>query len=396
MTQKTMLAAICDEPGEGDVLDLREILVDEPHELEVRVRILTTGICRSDIHYLRGVWAHPKPVVLGHEACGIIESVGPGVSKSRIGEKVVLTFTPSCGHCKFCVSGRSVLCEEVARAAALGTMWDGTTRFFETSGNPVHHLSLVSSFCEYTVVPHNGAIRIDEATSPEEACLLGCGAMAGIGAALNTAQIRPGDSVAVFGCGGVGLSVVQGAKLCNALPIIAVDIRPEKEAEARRFGATHFINASATDAPAAVREITEGGADFTFEATGQTETAEQAYKATCRAGTTVLIGQPGENALAGFPPYWIAQNENRVIGSSYGSTRPMIDFPKALRLARHGLLNLTALVSDVWSFDRINEAIALVETGGVNRLVLQVSGMAQEHKAGATSKGSPRFAIAAR
>jgi Zn-dependent alcohol dehydrogenase len=232
-------------------------------------------------------------------------------------------------------------------------------------------LSLVSSFCEYTVVPHNGAIRIDTDVSPTDACLLGCGAMAGIGAALNTAQVRPGDSIAVFGCGGVGLSVIQGAKLCNALPIVAVDLHPEKEAEARKFGATHFVNAAEGDPVEAIRRITVGGADFTFEATGRTETAELCYRATCRAGTTVLIGQPSENAVAGFPPYWIAQDENRVIGSSYGSTRPMIDFPKVLRLVRHGMLDLHSLVSKVWPFDRINEAIAMVETGRVNRMVLQ-------------------------
>lgn len=373
MAKLTMMAAVCDTPGEGNVLDLRQVLVDDPHEMEVRVKLLTTSICRSDIHYLRGVWVHPKPAIFGHEACGIIESVGPGVSKSRIGEKVILTFTPSCGQCKFCVTGRSVLCEEVARAAAAGTMWDDTVRFFELDGKPIHHLSLVSSFCEYTVVPHNGAITVDKATSPEEACLLGCGAMAGIGAAINTAQIRPGDSVAVFGCGGVGLSVVQGAKLCNALPIVAVDLRAEKEEEARRFGATHFVNASQGDAVAKVREITGGGADFTFEATGQVEIAELCYKATCRAGTTVLIGQPAENALAGFPPYWIAQDENKVIGSSYGSTRPMIDFPKVLRLVKHGLLNLESLISEVWPLSKINEAIALVETGKVNRIVLRLA-----------------------
>ena len=371
MAQIDMLAAVCDAPGDGDRLELRRIRVDDPHAMEVRVRILTTGICRSDIHYLRGVWAHPKPVILGHEACGVIESVGPGVPKSRIGEKVVLTFTPSCGQCRFCVEGRSVLCEEVARAAAQGTMWDNSTRFFGSDGTPIHHLSLVSSFCEYTVVPHNGAIKINPETSSEEACLLGCGAMAGIGAVLNTAAVRPGDSVAVFGCGGVGLSVIQGARLCNALPIVAVDLRPEKEAEARRFGATHFVSAATGDPVVAVRAITGGGADFTFEVAGQTESAEQCYKATRRAGTTVLIGQPGETAMAGFPPYWIAQDENRVIGSSYGSTRPMIDFPKVLRLVKHGLLNLESLVSEVWAFERINEAIALVETGRVNRMVLR-------------------------
>jgi S-(hydroxymethyl)glutathione dehydrogenase/alcohol dehydrogenase len=369
---KKMMAAVLDTPGEGDVLSLREVEITEPGSMEVLVRILTTGVCRSDIHYLRGVWAHPKPVILGHEACGIIEQVGPGVPESRIGEKVILTFTPSCGVCRFCVAGRSVLCEAVAQAAAAGTMWDGTTRFFD-QGQPLHHLSLVSSFCEYTIVPHNGAITVPPETNAEQACLLGCGAMAGLGAVLNTAQVRPGESVAVFGCGGVGLNVIQAAKLCNALPIVAVDANPAKAAAARRFGATHFVNASATDPLEAVKEITGGGADYTFEVAGRTDTAELAYAATRKAGTTVLIGQPGENATAGFPPYWIAQDEQRIIGSSYGSARPTLDFPKILRLVDHGLLDLEHLVSEVWPLERINEAIAAVEAGQVNRIVLRVS-----------------------
>lgn len=369
---RKILAAVMDAPGEGDVLSLREIELADPGPMEVLVRILTTGICRSDIHYLRGVWYHPTPAILGHEACGIIEEVGQGVSQDRIGEKVVLTFAPSCGTCQFCIVGRSVLCENTARAAAAGTMWDGTTRFFDR-GRPVHHLSLVSSFCEYTVVPHNGAIPIPRDTPSEQACLLGCGAMAGLGAVLNTARVRPGESVAVFGCGGVGLSVIQGARLCNALPIVAVDTRAVKEQAARQFGATHFVNASEVDPVEAVREITGGGADYVFEAVGQTDTAEQAYKATRRGGTTVLIGQPGENELAGFPPYWIAQDEQRIIGSSYGSTQPALDYPKVLRLVRHGLLDLEHLVSAVWPLERINEAIRLVETGTVNRMVLRVT-----------------------
>ena len=367
-----MLAAVCDAPGDGDVLSLRRIDIDDPGPMEVRVRILTTGICRSDIHYLRGIWQHPKPVILGHEACGIIDLVGQGVSASRLGEKVVLTFTPSCGMCHFCVAGRSVLCEETARAALHGTMWDKSTRFSD-NGNPIHHLSLVSSFCEYTIVPHNGAIRVPNSTPEAEACLLGCGALAGLGAVLNTVQVRPGDSVAVFGCGGVGLSAIQGAKLCSAIPIVAVDVLGAKEEQAFRFGATHFVNATLVDPIQAVREITVGGADYTLEATGIVNIAEQAYKATRRAGTTVLIGQPSENDMAAFPPYWIAQDEQKIVGSSYGSTRPLIDIPKALRLAEHKLLDLGALVSEIWAFERINEAIRKVETGALNRMVLRVS-----------------------
>ncbi len=367
-----MLAAVCDKPGDGDVLSLRRIDIEDPGPMEVRVRILTTGICRSDIHYLRGVWEHRTPVILGHEACGIIDQVGYGVLASRLGEKVVLTFTPSCGMCRFCVAGRSVLCEEVARAALQGTMWDNTTRFSE-NGNPIHHLSLVSSFCEYTIVPQNGAVRVPDSTPEEQACLLGCGALAGLGAVLNTAQVRPGESVAVFGCGGVGLSAIQGARLSAAIPIVAVDISAAKKEQAFRFGATHFVNSTLVDPVQEVKEITIGGADYTFEATGVTTIAEQAYRATRRAGTTVLIGQPNENALAGFPPYWIAQDEQKIVGSSYGSSQPLIDIPKVLRLVEHKLLDLGALVSDIWAFERINEAIRLVETGSLNRMVLRIS-----------------------
>jgi S-(hydroxymethyl)glutathione dehydrogenase/alcohol dehydrogenase len=369
---RKMMAAVLDSPGAGDVLSLREVGIADPGPMEVLVRLLTSGVCRSDIHFLRGVWSCPTPVILGHEACGIIEKVGPGVAESRVGEKVVLTFAPNCGACRFCVAGRNVLCEAATKAAAQGTLFDGTTRFFD-GGKPVYHLALTSSFCEYTVAPHNGAITVPTRTRPEEACLLGCGAMTGLGAVLNTAQVRPGESVAVFGCGGVGLNVIQASRLCNALPIVAVDAQASKQAAARQFGATHFVHAAAGDPVAAVREITDGGADWAFESAGRTDTAEMAYRATRRAGTTVLIGQPAENAKAGFPPYGIAQDEQKIIGSSYGSARPMVDFPKILRLAEHGLLDLGNLVSDVCPLERINEAIAAVETGTVNRMVLRIA-----------------------
>jgi len=369
---KKMMAAVLDSPGEGDVLSLREVGIADPGPMEVLVRLLTSGVCRSDIHFLRGLWSYPTPVILGHEACGTIEKVGPGVPGKRIGEKVVLTFAPNCGTCQFCVAGRNVLCEAAARAAAQGTMFDGTTRFCD-DGKPVYHLALTSSFCEYTIAPHNGAITIPMKTVPEQACLLGCGAMTGLGAVLNTARVRPGESVAVFGCGGVGLSVIQASRLCNALPIVAVDVQVSKEAAARQFGATHFVHAAGSDPVPAVREFTDGGADYAFESAGRVDTAEMAYRATRRAGTTVLIGQPAENAKAGFPPYGISQDEQRIIGSSYGSARPMADFPKILRLAEHGLLDLGHLVSDVWPLARINEAIAAVETGTVNRMVLQIA-----------------------
>ena len=367
-----MIAAVLDSPGEGNVLSLREVGIADPSPMEVLVRLLMTGVCRSDIHLLRGLWSHPLPVILGHEGCGIIEKVGMGVAESRVGEKVVLTFAPNCGTCRFCVAGRNVLCEAAARAAAQGTLFDGTTRF-SADGKPVYHLALTSTFCEYTVVPHNGAITVPAQTPPEQACLLGCGVMTGLGAVLNTAQVRPGESVAVFGCGGVGLSVIQASRLSNALPIVAVDAQVSKEAAARQFGATHFVHAAGSDPVQAVREITDGGADYTFEAAGLIDTAEMAYRATRRAGTTVLIGQPAENAKAGFPLYGIAQDEQRIVGSSYGSARPLVDFPKILRLVEHGRLDLSHLISHIWPLARINEAIATVETGTVNRMVLRIA-----------------------
>jgi S-(hydroxymethyl)glutathione dehydrogenase / alcohol dehydrogenase len=367
-----MIAAVLESPGDGDVLSLREVGISDPSPMEVLVRILMTGVCRSDIHFLRGVWTYPTPVILGHEGCGVIEKVGPGVSESRIGEKVILTFAPNCGTCRFCIEGRNVLCEAAAKAAAQGTMYDGTVRFFD-NGKDIYHLALTSTFCEYTITPHNGAITIPAKTPSEQACLLGCGAMTGFGAVLNTAQVRPGESVVVFGCGGVGLSVIQASRLCNALPIVAVDAQASKEGVARQSGATDFIHSVGADPVPAVREIIDGGADYAFEAAGRIDTAEMAYRATRRGGTTILIGQPAENAKARFPPYGISQDEQRIIGSSYGSAQPMLDFPKILRLAEHGLLDLGNLVSDIWPLDQINKAIAAVETGEVKRMVLRVA-----------------------
>jgi S-(hydroxymethyl)glutathione dehydrogenase / alcohol dehydrogenase len=369
---KKMIAAVLESPGEGDVLSLREVGISDPGPMEVLVRILMTGVCRSDIHLLRGVWTCPTPVILGHEGCGVIEKVGPGVSESRIGDKVILTFAPNCGTCRFCIEGRNVLCEAAEKAAAQGTMYDGTTRFSDHE-KPIYHLALTSTFCEYTIAPHNGAITIPAKTPPEHACLLGCGAMTGFGAVLNTAKVRPGESVVVFGCGGVGLSVIQASKLCNALPIVAVDSQGSKEAAARQFGAADFIHATGPDPVPAVRRIIDGGADFAFEAAGRVDTADMAYRATRRGGTTVLIGQPAENAKVGLPPYGISQDEQRIIGSSYGSAQPLLDFPKILRLAEHGLLDLDNLVSDIWPLDQINKAIAAAETGELKRIVLRVA-----------------------
>lgn len=369
MSSKKVKAAVLEKQGKGDVMNYREVELDKPGPNEVMVKVIATGLCHSDAHYARGLWEHPLPVILGHEASGIIEDVGPGVSKDRIGEKVILSFTPGCGVCKYCAVGKEYICDAVVKSILTGTMFDGTCRF-HMDGKDIYSLALVATWSEYTVVPNKGAVTVPHEVDLETAALIGCGVTAGIGSVINTAKVRPGDSVAIFGCGGVGLNAIQGAKLVSAYPIIAIDKNPNKKEAAFHFGATHFIDASKEDPIKLIKKICKDGVDYAFEVTGLTEIAELAYKAIQRAGNVILIGQPNENSLAGFPPFWLAQYDQKVIGSCVGSIRPFIDFPKLLILAEKGFINLKDLISEKMLLKDVNKAFKLLEEGKVNRVLL--------------------------
>ena len=362
-------AAVLEVPG--GPLRVAELELEAPRRDEVLVRLLSSGICRSDLSLLDGKWPAPLPMVLGHEGAGIVEAVGEGVDPTRIGEHVVLTFTPACGRCRFCLQGRVNLCTAAARAMDLGVLPDGTTRLSH-SGGPVHHLALVSSFATHAVVPANGAIPVPAGLDPMLACLLGCGVLTGVVSVTRRANVRPGESVAILGCGGVGLATVLGASLVSAHPIVAVDPVVSKRELALRLGATHAVDPSAEDTVAAIRRIVPDGVDHAFEAIGIPAVAEQAFAATRTGGTTVLIGQPALGVKASFPVYDLTQFEHDVLGTHIGGATPALDIPVLAALVVAGKLGLEPLVTHRYRLEEIEEAIEATRSGNAGRVVLDL------------------------
>ena len=343
----------------GEPLVLRALDLEPPRHGEVLVRLLASGICHSDLSLMEGKWPAPLTMVLGHEGAGVDEAVGPGVDETRVGESVVLTFTPGCGRCRFCLEGRINLCTSAARSMDDGVLEDGTTRL-SLNGQAVHHLALVSSFATHAVVPAAAAIPVPRDLDPEIACLLGCGVLTGFAAVTRRAAVSPGDSVAVFGCGGVGLATIAAARLVSAYPIVAVDPLPEKRELALRLGATHAVDP--------VDEI--GPVDIAFEAAGIAAVAEQAFRATRTGGKTVLIGQPALGVHASFPIYELTQFEHDVLGTHIGGAVPALDIPTIARLLQAGRLDLGPLVTHRFRLDEIDEAIAVAVSGLAGRVVL--------------------------
>jgi Zn-dependent alcohol dehydrogenase len=356
----------------GRPLEVTELDLAPPRRDEVLVRLQASGICHSDLSLIAGAWPVPLPIVLGHEGAGVIEAVGPGVAESRIGEPVVLTFTPPCGRCRFCLAGRVNLCTTAATAFETGLLPDGTTRLSH-HGRPVHHLALVSSFAQHAVVPAGAAVPVPAGLDPALSCLLGCGVLTGVMAVTRLAGVRPGDSVVVFGCGGVGLSAIQGARLVSAHPIIAVDLLASKRASALRFGATHAIDPLAGDPVAAVRALLPEGADYTFEAIGEPRVEAQAFAATATGGATVLIGQPAAGVTAAFPVYDLTQFEHTILGTHIGGANPPLDIPRLARLLAAGKLDLAPLVTHRFGLEQINDAIATVASGGAGRVIVDLA-----------------------
>ena len=362
-------AAVLTYPGRP--LEVDDLELEPPHEGEVLVRLAASGICRSDLSYIDGKWPVPLPIVLGHEGAGVVEDVGPGVDPDRVGQSVVLTFAPACGRCRFCLEGRANLCTTAAAGLDTGTLHDGTTRL-RRRGRPVHHLAFVSSFATHAVVPATAALAVDERLDLTTGCLLGCGVTTGVLSVTKLAAARPGDAVAVFGCGGVGLSAVQGARMVSASPIIAVDPLPAKREMAQRLGATHTVDPSAGPPSDAVRGIVPGGVDLAVEALGRPEVAEQAFASVRDGGTTVLIGQPPMGVKAGVDVYDATQFEHRILGSNMGGAVPALDIPRLARLQAEGLLDVASLVTHRFGLENINEAVAMTASGEAGRVVIEL------------------------
>ena len=349
-------------------LIIEELELDPPKAGEVLVRTGAAGVCRSDYHFMMGEAKTVLPSVLGHEGSGIVEQVGEGVSRVQPGDHVILSFVPNCGRCFFCTTGRPNLCD--LHDATPGTMFDGTTRLHK-GDERITHFGKVACFAERTVVPESGCIPVTKDVPLDVAALVGCCVTTGAGAAMFTAEVEPGSTVAVVGCGGVGLNAIQGSRVRNASTIIAVDINEGALEFAMKFGATHTVNAQDQDAVARVREITGGaGVDYAFEVYGSAETVETAYGMSRKGGTVVVVGIAPLGEKAGIDPVRLVRGERVLKGCYYGSARCHVDMPKIVDLYLSGLLNLDELVTRRYSLDQINEAYADLNSGGVGRGVI--------------------------
>jgi S-(hydroxymethyl)glutathione dehydrogenase/alcohol dehydrogenase len=346
-------------------LIVEELDLDPPKEGEVLVRMAASGVCHSDLHVAQGIHPTALPVVLGHEGAGVVEQVGPGVAGLDPGDHVLLTWLPYCGHCRQCARGWPNRCENTGWYDA--TMEDGTCRF-HSGGSPVHHYN-TSSFAECSVVPARTAIKVDRSLPLTELALMGCGVMTGVGAVLNTAGVRPGDTVAVVGCGGVGLNVIQGARIAGASAIVAVDVVPDKLELARELGATGLVNAREGDPKDAVWEHAPGGVDHAFEALGRPDTIEMAMALTGRGGQAILIGMAPPDVRVGLDALSTTLEERCVRGSWYGSCLPLRDVPLLIELYRDGRLRLEPLIT-ACRLDDVNDAFRRMEAGETARSVI--------------------------
>lgn len=324
---------------------------------EVEVTIAAAGVCHSDLHVVRGEWEVPVPVVLGHEGAGVISAIGEGVAGLEVGDHVVLSWVPACGKCRQCISNRPWQCELVAEVVApQGVLFDGTSRW-QSDGQTLHHYLGVSSFAERIVVPSSGAIRIRKDAPLDMAAIAGCALATGVGAVRNTAGVEEGSTVAVIGCGGVGLSCIQGARLAKASKIVAADVNVDKLDVAVALGATDTVDASHSDPVIALRKAVPEGIDYVFDAIGKIETTEQAISALGLGGAAVLVGLPPVGQTAQFDPLTLAESNQRILGSNYGSVDAQREVPRLVDLYMDGLLDLESLVSGRRPLEEAAEAL---------------------------------------
>ena len=354
----------------GQKLEIREVEVEAPKFGEVLIKMAVGGVCHSDLHVMTGHLTAPVPAILGHEGSGVVAEVGPGVTSLKPGDHVIPMWRLSCGVCEYCSGSRPALCASGTQIRMTGRLLDGTTRF-KFEGREIKHFAGVSSFSEYSVIPERAVLKIPNDFPLDKAALLGCGVITGVGAVFNAARVKPGSSVAVFGTGGVGVNVIQRAAIAGAEIIIAVDILPSKLEFAKRFGATHTINAKETKPVEAVRALTGGrGVDYSFEVIGLPETIRQAYDSLSKRGMAVAVGVAPMTTEVSVPIMSLVYEERILTGSVYGSSRPWIDIPMLINLYRAGKLKLDELLTRQYPFAQINEAYAALERGEVLRSVV--------------------------
>ena len=350
-------------------LAIEEVELDDPGHGEVLVRIAAAGLCHSDLSVIEGNRPRPTPMVLGHEAAGVVEKLGPGVDDLKVGDHVVMVFVPSCGHCLPCAEGRPALCEPGAAANGAGTLLSGQRRLHR-NGTEVHHHLGVSAFAEYATVSRRSLVKIEKGLPLDEAALFGCAVLTGVGAVINTAKVSAGASVAVIGLGGVGLSCLLGAVAVGARRIVAVDLSDDKLGLARQLGATDTFNPGNAGAIDEIRSATGGGVEFAFEMAGSVRAMELAYKITRRGGTTVTAGLPPPDHTFALPQVNLVAEERTIKGSYIGTCVPSRDLPRYIELYRRGKLPVDRLMSGRLKLEEINLGFDRLHEGKAVRQVV--------------------------
>ncbi len=350
-------------------LHIEEIELAPPGAGEVLIRIAAAGLCHSDLSVINGERPRPMPMALGHEASGVVEELGAGVTDLQVGDHVVVVFVPSCGHCAPCAEGRPALCEPGAAANGAGTLLSGARRLTRGGEALNHHLGC-SVFAERATVSRRSVVKIDPGVPLDEAALFGCAVLTGVGAVVNTAQVRVGASVAVIGLGGVGLAALIGAQTAGARQIIAVDLSDSKLEQARLLGATHTVNAGQHDALEHIRALSSGGVEFAFEFAGSIRALDLAYRVTRRGGMTVTAGLPPSTALWPLPAVSLVAEERTLKGSYIGTCVPSRDIPRYVDLYSQGRLPVNKLLTGRLRLDEINHGFDLLHEGKAIRQVV--------------------------
>lgn len=357
-----MKAAVCREFGKPLVIE--DVILDKPQAGEVRVKILATAICHSDISYADGAWGGTLPAIFGHESVGDVEEVGSGVTSVKVGDRVVVTLIRACGHCRGCSRGMPVTCESAYPR-------DAKSPITSKSGESIVQAMRCGSFAEYALVDSSQVVVVSKEIKSASASLLACGVITGFGAVTNTAKVEPGSHVVVIGAGGVGLNAVQGARVSGARSITAVDLSDSKIEAAKSFGATHGINSGKEKIAERVMAITEGrGADYVFVTVGAKQAFDSSYGLLAKSGTVVLVGMPANGVMSEIDPGTMAAYSQNILGSKMGSARIQVDIPNLISLYQQGRLKLDELVTKTYPLEEINEAIASVKRGDALRNVI--------------------------
>jgi alcohol dehydrogenase len=368
-------AAVLDRMGasppfaQSRPLAIRSVDLAPPGPGEVLIKVAAAGLCHSDLSVINGDRPRPMPMALGHEAAGVVEELGPGVHDLQRGDPVVVVFVPSCGHCAPCAEGRPALCEPGAAANGAGTLLSGERRLSQ-DGAPLNHHLGCSVFAEYATVSRRSLVKIDPGVPLEEAALFGCAVLTGVGAVVNTAQVRVGATLAVIGLGGVGLAALIGAQAAGARQIIAVDLSQAKLEQARQLGATHTVDAADPEAREQVRALSGGGVEYAFEFAGSIRALELAYGVTRRGGMTVTVGLPPATASFALPAVSLVAEERTLKGSYIGTCVPSRDIPRYIDLYRQGRLPVDRLLTGRLRLEEINQGFDLLHEGRAIRQVV--------------------------